>query len=136
RSTGHQGFALAEVAAQRGARVTLVAANTALPVPDGVQLVPVETTAELQDAVRAASADADAALMAAAVADFRPAALTEHKIKTVAGSGPAPIELVETPDILAGLVADRPREGLLAIGFAAETGDDHGSVLEHGRAKA
>ena len=136
RSTGHQGFAIAEVAAERGARVTLVAANTALPVPDGVHLVNVETTAELQDAVRGAAADADAVIMAAAVADFRPAAQTEHKIKKVPGTGPAPIELVENPDILAGLVAQRPHAGLLVVGFAAETGDEHGSVLEHGRAKA
>jgi len=136
RSTGRQGFAIAEVAARRGARVTLVAANTALPVPDGVHLVPVETTAELRTAVRAACADADVVIMAAAVADFRPAGLAGHKIKKVPGAGPAPIELVENPDILAELVTDRPREGLLVVGFAAETGDEGASVLEHGRAKA
>lgn len=136
RSTGRQGFAIAEVAARRGARVTLVAANTAMPVPDGVHLVPVETTAELRTAVRAACADADVVIMAAAVADFRPADLAGHKIKKVPGAGPAPIELVENPDILAELVTDRPREALLVVGFAAETGDEGASVLEHGRAKA
>ncbi len=136
RSTGRQGFALAESAARRGARVTLVAANTALPVPDGVHLVPVETTAELRTAVRTASTDADVVIMAAAVADFRPAGLVDHKIKKVPGTGPAPIELVENPDILAELVTDRPHEKLLVVGFAAETGDANGTVLEHGRAKA
>lgn len=136
RSTGRQGFALAEVAARRGARVTLVAANTTLAAPAGVDLVPVETTAELRAAVRSASGDADVVIMAAAVADFRPAGLADHKIKKVPGAGPAPIELVENPDILAELVTDPPRAGLLVVGFAAETGDDGGSVLEHGRAKA
>jgi len=136
RSTGLQGFAIAEAAAARGARVTLVAANTSLPTPRGVDLVPVETTAELRAAVRSASAEADAVVMAAAVADFRPARLEDHKIKKQAGSGPEPIELVENPDILAELVTDRPREGLVVVGFAAETGDETASVLEHGRAKA
>lgn len=136
RSSGRQGFAIAEVAAARGARVTLVAANSALPDPAGVDVVRVETTAELHDAVRAACADADVVVMAAAVADFRPAGLADHKIKKSPGEPPAPIELVENPDILAGLVSERPRPELLVVGFAAETGDASGTVLEHGRAKA
>ena len=136
RSTGQQGFAIAEVAAAMGARVTLVAANTTLPTPPGVDVVEIETTAELRTAVREASAEADVVIMAAAVADFRPATLTQHKIKKSPGSSPAPIELVENPDILAELVTDRPNPDLLVVGFAAETGDESGSVLEHGRAKA
>ncbi len=138
RSTGRQGIALAEAARARGAHVTLVAANVDA---DGSQtcadeVVRVETTAELRDAVRAAGADADVVVMAAAVADFRPAAPTESKIKKVPGQGPAPIELVENPDILAELVRDRLRPGQVVVGFAAETGDASGSVLDHGRAKA
>lgn len=135
RSSGRQGVAIAEVAARMGAHVTLVAANIAVPAPAGVEVVAVETTAELRAAVRGASADADVVVMAAAVADFRPASTAEHKIKKT-GGGPAPIELVENPDILAELVRDRPHPGLLVVGFAAETGDERASVLEHGRAKA
>ncbi len=136
RSSGRQGFALAETALARGARVTLVAANVTLPPPARADLVAVETTAELRDAVRAAAKDADVVVMAAAVADFRPATTAETKIKKRAdGSAPA-LELVETPDILAELAAERLRAGQLVVGFAAETGDSDASVLEHGRAKA
>ena len=135
RSTGRQGYALARAAARRGARVTVVAANVTLPNPPGVTVVPVETTAELASAVRSAAADADAVVMAAAVADFRPVATAAAKIKKT-GSAPAPLALALNEDVLAGLVADRPRPGQLLIGFAAETGDASGSVLEHGAAKA
>ncbi|WP_344400318.1 phosphopantothenoylcysteine decarboxylase, partial [Promicromonospora sukumoe] len=79
---------------------------------------------------------ADVVVMAAAVADFRPAATPDAKIKKVPGQGPAPIELVENPDILAELAHERLRAGQVVVGFAAETGDATGSVLEHGRAKA
>jgi phosphopantothenoylcysteine decarboxylase/phosphopantothenate--cysteine ligase len=138
RSTGRQGIALAQAARARGAHVTLVAANVEA---EGSQacaddVVRVESTAQLRDAVRAAGAEADVVVMAAAVADFRPAAPTDAKIKKVPGQGPAPIELVENPDILAELVRERLRPGQVVVGFAAETGDASGSVLDHGRAKA
>jgi len=143
RSSGRQGVALAQAAAQRGAVVTLVAANlaqdvTALVEQAGVScsVVRVESTAELRDAVRAAGADADVVVMAAAVADFRPASTPDAKIKKVPGQGPTPIALVENPDILAELAHDRLRAGQVVVGFAAETGDASGSVLDHGRAKA
>ncbi|MFD6178419.1 MULTISPECIES: bifunctional phosphopantothenoylcysteine decarboxylase/phosphopantothenate--cysteine ligase CoaBC [unclassified Isoptericola] len=141
RSSGRQGAALAEAARARGADVTLVAANLddAVCAPAraaGVAVVPVESTAELRDAVRTAAADADVIVMAAAVADFRPAEVPDAKIKKVPGSGPAPIALVENPDVLAELARDRLRAGQLVVGFAAETGDADGSVLEHGRRKA
>jgi phosphopantothenoylcysteine decarboxylase/phosphopantothenate--cysteine ligase len=139
RSSGRQGYALARAAAARGAQVTLVAANVSLPAPDGVTVVPVETSAELRDAVRAAAKDADVVVMAAAVADFRPATAAETKIKKDAddaAGGTRVLELVQTPDILAELSAPRLREGQVVVGFAAETGDASGSVLDHGRAKA
>ncbi|MGX2998344.1 bifunctional phosphopantothenoylcysteine decarboxylase/phosphopantothenate--cysteine ligase CoaBC [Streptomyces sp. JNUCC 64] len=133
RSSGKQGYALARTAAARGARVTLVGANTAgtLPVPAGVDLVPVGTAAELRDAVLKAAADADVVVMAAAVADFRPAVRTPGKIKKRDGEEPAPLALVRNPDILAELSRDRARPGQLVVGFAAETDD----VLANGREK-
>jgi len=135
RSSGRQGIALARAAAARGAEVTLVAANVALPDPAGVKVVRVETTEELRDAVSAAAVSADAVVMAAAPADFRPVATSEAKIKKTAdGSAPA-IELTQTPDILAELSHDRLRPGQVVVGFAAETGDDTGSVLDLARAK-
>ncbi len=137
RSSGRQGFALARTAAARGAEVTLVAANVGLADPAGVKVVHVETTEELQREVTAASSGADAVVMAAAPADFRPLTASGSKIKK-SGDGTAPtIELAETPDILAGLVRDRDARGdaQVVVGFAAETGDDNGSVLDHARAK-
>jgi phosphopantothenoylcysteine decarboxylase/phosphopantothenate--cysteine ligase len=136
RSSGRQGYALARAAAVRGAQVTLVAANVVLPAPPGVEVVPVETSAELRDAVRAAAKDADVVVMAAAVADFRPATTAETKIKKTADGATPVLELVQTVDILAELAGDRLRAGQTVVGFAAETGDASGSVLEHGRAKA
>ncbi len=132
-SSGKQGYALATVAAARGARVTLVAANVELPDPSGVDVVRVVSTAELRDAVHKAAEDADVVVMAAAVADFHPATTVGHKIKK-SGAPPEPIVLAQNPDILAELVAGR-RPGQLLVGFAAETGDSTGTVLEHGRAK-
>jgi phosphopantothenoylcysteine decarboxylase/phosphopantothenate--cysteine ligase len=135
RSSGRQGLALARAAAARGAEVTLVAANVTLPDPAGVKVVRVETTEELRDAVTAAAVSADAVVMAAAPADFRPLATSESKIKkTTDGSAPT-IELTQTPDILAELSHDRLRPGQVVVGFAAETGDDTGSVLDLARAK-
>ena len=135
RSTGRQGIAIAQAAAARGAHVTLVAANVHLPVPAGIDVVRVETAAHLGEVMRTTAQAADVVVMAAAVADFRPVAPATAKIKKSAGQ-PAPVlELVENPDILAGLAAER-RAGQVVVGFAAETGDERASVVEHGRAKA
>ena len=141
RSSGKQGYAVAAEAARRGARVTLVSANVDLPVPQGCEVVRVGTALELRDAVTAAVAkgDVDAVVMAAAVADFRPASYTQTKIKKTHGEGDdsAPtLELVRNPDVLADLVderggGDRP----YLVGFAAETGDAGGDVLDLARAK-
>ncbi len=138
RSSGRQGAALARQAAARGARVTLLAANIdedarrTVQHP-GIVVVEVETTGELAEAVDTAVAGADVLVMAAAVADFRPATTAEGKIKKD-GTSPSAIELVENPDILA-TVAQRRLPGLLVVGFAAETGSPE-EVLELGRAKA
>ena len=135
RSSGRQGYALARAAASRGAEVTLVAANVTLPDPAGVKVLSVETTAELRDAVLAAAATADAVVMAAAPADYRPVAVSGTKIKKADdGSAPA-LALQQNPDILAELSHDRPRPGAVVVGFAAETGDETGSVMEMARAK-
>ncbi|WSM08978.1 bifunctional phosphopantothenoylcysteine decarboxylase/phosphopantothenate--cysteine ligase CoaBC [Streptomyces sp. NBC_01716] len=131
RSSGKQGYALARTAAARGARVTLIEANTGLPDPAGVDIVRVGTAVQLREAVLKAAADADAVVMAAAVADFRPAEYAAGKIKKKDGAEPAPIVLVRNPDILAELGAERPRPGQVIVGFAAETDD----VLANGRAK-
>ncbi|MBK1788157.1 bifunctional phosphopantothenoylcysteine decarboxylase/phosphopantothenate--cysteine ligase CoaBC [Prauserella cavernicola] len=135
RSSGKQGYALARVAAQRGAHVTLVTAHTdALPEPAGADVVHVSTANQLGEAVGAAAATADVVVMAAAVADFRPAGTSGHKIKKSDDTPDPTINLVRNPDILAGLVERRER-GQVIVGFAAETGDEQGSVLEHARAK-
>jgi phosphopantothenoylcysteine decarboxylase/phosphopantothenate--cysteine ligase len=135
RSSGLQGYALARVAAARGAEVTLVAANTALPDPAGVKVLPVVTTGELRDAVVSAAAGADAVVMAAAPADYRPATTAATKMKkTDDGSAPV-VHLEQTTDVLAEISHDRSRPDAVIVGFAAETGDDTGSVLEHARAK-
>ncbi|TGB12958.1 bifunctional phosphopantothenoylcysteine decarboxylase/phosphopantothenate--cysteine ligase CoaBC [Streptomyces sp. MZ04] len=131
RSSGKQGYALARSAAARGARVTLLSANAALPDPAGVDVVSVGTAVQLREAVLKAAADADAVVMAAAVADFRPETYATGKIKKKDGQEPAPIALVRNPDILAEIAADRPRPGQVVVGFAAETDD----VLANGRAK-
>ena len=149
RSSGRQGAALAAAAAAAGADVVLVAANIGPEVlglvPGGVEIIPVGTALELRDAVRGAARDADAVVMAAAVADFRPARALDVKLKKRPpgpdGAQPAPpaLELVANPDVLAGLAADPPRPApgrTLLVGFAAETGDDAGDVLAHGAAKA
>lgn len=140
RSTGRQGVAIAAAAARRGAEVVLAAANVGSDVlaalPPGVRVEPVGTALELQDVVRREAAEADVVVMAAAVADFRPEAAAGAKMKKRAGQAPPALTLVENPDILAGLAADRPRAGQVIVGFAAETGDAEGDVLHHGRAKA
>lgn len=131
-SSGRQGYALARTAAARGADVTLVAANVSLPDPAGVSLVRVSSALELAEAMEAERAGADIVVMTAAVADFRPVDSAASKIKK-SGAAPAPLELVENPDILAGLVTTREREGTdqTIVGFAAETDD----VIANGRAK-
>lgn len=139
RSTGHQGWALAQAAAGRGAEVRVIAANVTLPTPHGVERIDIENARELQDAMNDAATWADVVIMAAAVADYRPVndAQTKQK-KAEDGSAPV-VELVQNPDILAGLVRDRQTSGTgpkVIVGFAAETGDDAGSVLDYGRAKA
>jgi phosphopantothenoylcysteine decarboxylase / phosphopantothenate---cysteine ligase len=129
-SSGKQGYALARTAAIRGATVTLVAANTELPDPPGARVLRVTSASQLRDTMLAESGSADAIVMAAAVADFRPATRSAAKIKKT-GAAPAPIELAENPDIVRDLVANRHRPGQLIVAFAAETGD----VLANGRAK-
>lgn len=131
RSSGKQGYALARTAVARGARVTLVAGNTELPDPAGVDVVRIGTARQLHEAVVKAAAEADAVVMAAAVADFRPAAYTTGKIKKIEGQEPEPVALVRNPDILAEISAERARPGQVVVGFAAETDD----VLANGRAK-
>jgi phosphopantothenoylcysteine decarboxylase/phosphopantothenate--cysteine ligase len=129
-STGMQGYALARVAAGRGALVTVVSANVALPDPAGVTVRRVVSASEMHEAMLAEAASADAVVMAAAVADYRPVTRSDSKIKKDAGP-PEPIGLVENPDILADLSARRPRDGQVIVGFAAETDPD----IEAARAK-
>jgi phosphopantothenoylcysteine decarboxylase/phosphopantothenate--cysteine ligase len=127
RSSGKQGYALAAAAAARGAEVDLVAANVALEAPHGVQIHPVGSAVELDDIVAKLAVGADAVVMAAAPADFRPAAAADHKIKKRDDG---------VPPTLAVLV--RPRPGSAApglVGFPAETGHDEGTVLEHATRK-
>jgi phosphopantothenoylcysteine decarboxylase/phosphopantothenate--cysteine ligase len=131
RSSGKQGYALARTAAARGARVTLIAANTDLPDPAGVDVVRVGTAVQLREAVVKAAAEADAVVMAAAVADFRPATYAAGKIKKQDGRDPEPVVLVRNPDVLAEISAERARPAQVVVGFAAETDD----VLANGRAK-
>ena len=143
RSSGKQGYAVARVAAQRGADVTLIAGNTAgLADPAGVNVVHIGSAHQLQDAVSKHAPDAHVLVMAAAVADFRPTHVATSKIKKShdpsAASAPS-IELTRTEDVLAGTVrarADGQLPNMRAIvGFAAETGDANGDVLFHARAK-
>jgi len=135
RSSGLQGYAIARAAAARGAEVTLIAANVSLADPAGVKVVPVETTAELRDAVVAAAGGADSVVMAAAPADFRPESVSDAKIKKASDGSAPSLELVQNPDILAEISHTRARPGQVIVGFAAETGDATGSVVELARAK-
>ena len=134
RSSGRQGWALARVAAARGADVVLVAANVDLPAPFGVRVVPVGTAEELRTAMLAEAQEADVVVMTAAVADFRPGTVAPTKLKKGSAAEPSAVPLVRNPDVLAELVTKRA-PGQLVVGFAAETGDDEGDVLAHGRAK-
>jgi len=134
RSSGRQGVALAAAAAARGADVTLVAAHLEVPVPDGITVHHVSTTAELQQTMQAAATDADTVIMAAAVADYRPAQVEPGKIKKDTVGDRLALDLVRNPDILAGLAAART-PGQQVVGFAAETEPDRHALLELGRAK-
>jgi len=132
-SSGRQGVEIARAAALRGARVTLVAAHAEVGLPSGVRLVRAHTTGELADAMTAAAADADVIVMAAAPADFTPAAASDVKIKKSGDNG-LDLHLVQTTDILAGLSAHRARAQVV-VGFAAETASDRDDLLALGRAK-
>ena len=131
RSSGRMGFALADEAARRGADVTVVAANVALPRHPGVRYVDVGTAAELAAACDAEFDACDLLLMAAAVADYRPAERREDKIKKADAGEELELRLERTEDVLSGLAARR-RPGQLIVGFAAETGT---GALEYGRGK-
>jgi len=128
RSSGRMGIALAEAAAKRGAEVTLIAANVALPAPAGVRRIDVETAAQLARAAEEEFAGTHVLLMAAAPADFRPAASADEKLKR---QGSLDLHLEPTDDILAGL-ASRRGENQTVVGFAAEHGGD---FIERAREK-
>ena len=130
RSSGRMGLALATEAARRGAEVTLVAANVGLPAPRGVRLAEAGSAAELLEAARGAFAESDVLLMAAAVADFRPAEALDDKIAK-SGRDRLALELEPTEDVLAALAGER-RPGQTLIGFAAEHG---AGAVQRGRAK-
>lgn len=127
RSSGKMGYALADAAAKRGAKVILVSAPTALRAPVNCEVVPVTTTAEMREAVLSRIDGSTIVIKAAAVADYRPVIQAEQKLKR---SGPLTLELQPTDDILAEVVRRR-RDGMLVIGFAAETEN----ALVHGRDK-
>jgi len=127
RSSGKMGYALAEAAHRRGARVVLVSGPTDLKIPDGVDWVPVRATEEMHRTVRERAASASIVIMAAAVSDYRPAAQHEQKLKR--GEGSFTLELEPTPDILAEL--GREKRGQILVGFAAETN----AVAENARGK-
>ena len=141
RSSGKQGYAVARVAAQRGAQVTLIAGHTAgLIDPAGVDVVHISSAQQLQDAVSKHAPESDVLVMAAAVADFRPAQVAVAKIKKGSEDSAEPtIKLVRNDDVLAGAVRARTHGELpnmrAIVGFAAETGDANGDVLFHARAK-
>jgi phosphopantothenoylcysteine decarboxylase/phosphopantothenate--cysteine ligase len=137
RSSGKQGVALAVAARDAGATVRLIAAHMEVPVPAGVEVVSVETALQLREAALRAAADSDVVVMAAAVADFRPAEVSDTKIKKRDDTADPVISLLRNPDILQELVEVRAanRPGQLIVGFAAETGDAHGDVLGYADAK-
>ena len=130
-SSGRMGYALASEALSRGAEVTLVSANVRLEPPPGANVVLVKTAAELAEACARAFPASDVLLMAAAVADFRPAAPAAHKLKKTSAEAPTRIELESTEDVLTALAAQR-RPAQLLVGFAAEHGE---GALAHGREK-
>ena len=134
RSSGMQGVALAAAARDRGAAVTLIAAHLDVPVPVGVRVIHVGTALELHASVIAESPDHDIVVMAAAVADYRPADVSASKIKKNMQGDVLTLTLVQNPDILARIASSR-QPGQLVVGFAAETEADDASLLELARAK-
>ncbi len=120
RSSGRMGYALAEAARDAGATVTLISGPAHLDVPVGVELVPVESALQMRDAVQHACTGADVLIMNAAVADFRPDEVAEHKIKKQGKSAGLTLHLVPNPDIVGEL---SERHDLFKVGFAAETQD-------------
>jgi len=130
-SSGRQGFALAQAALDRGADVTLIAGPVALPTPVGAERIAVTTAREMHDGVIAAVEQADVLLMAAAVADYRPAAAVPQKLKK--GEGDLKLRLVRTPDVLSAVATRRAETGFprVVVGFAAES--EH--LTENARAK-
>lgn len=138
RSSGRQGYALARTAVARGADVVLVSANVTLPDPAGAKVIRVTTAREMYDAVLASAPEADAVVMAAAVADFRPADYSDVKIKVTktdeGDEGPV-LRLVQNPHITRTLGTNRLRAGQVVVGFAAETGDGTRGPVEVARAK-
>ena len=129
RSSGKMGYAIAAAAADAGAEVFLVSGPTALRAPAGTQLVPIETAEQMRDAVLGLLPNADAVVMAAAVADYRPIETRERKIKKRDAGKEMTLRLTENPDILKAIVAAR-RAGAIVVGFKAETGD---ATTEAGR---
>jgi phosphopantothenoylcysteine decarboxylase/phosphopantothenate--cysteine ligase len=134
-SSGLMGWALARAAVLRGADVHLVAANVQLAAPPGVQVEAVTSTTDLQQAMNRAAKDADLVVMAAAPADFTPASSSGTKIKKQSDTDGLELQLVQTPDVLAGLVAARTDPHQVLVGFAAETPTAEHSLTELGRAK-
>ncbi|MGN7798685.1 bifunctional phosphopantothenoylcysteine decarboxylase/phosphopantothenate synthase [Leifsonia sp. 22587] len=134
RSSGRQGVAIAAAAQARGADVVLIAAHLEVEPPEGVELIPVQTALELQEAVQEAARAADIVVMTAAVADYRPAETRDAKIKKSEHGDTLTLELVANPDILAGLSANR-RDGQVVVGFAAETEPDPQALIHLGRTK-
>jgi phosphopantothenoylcysteine decarboxylase/phosphopantothenate--cysteine ligase len=127
RSSGKMGYAIAAAAADAGAEVFLVSGPTALRAPAGTQLVPVETAEQMRDAVLGLLPSADAVVMAAAVADYRPIETLERKIKKREAGKQLDLRMTENPDILKAIVAAR-RAGAIVVGFKAETGDATGEA--------
>ena len=134
-SSGRMGWALARAAVLRGADVHLVAANVALPAPPGAELEPVVSTADLAEAMTAAAKRADLVVMAAAAADFTPAQTSATKIKKSGPESGLHVDLIQTTDVLASLVAARTGPRQILVGFAAETPTPEYSLLELGQAK-
>lgn len=124
RSSGKMGYAIAEAARDRGAQVVLVAAPTSLPDPVGVRIVNISTAQEMQDAVLGSLSNADALIMAAAVADYRPTSVANQKVKK--GNGALSLELTQTVDIL-----EESKGSFVKVGFAAESSD----LIENARGK-
>lgn len=141
RSSGRQGFALAELAAQRGAMVTIVAGDTDdLITPSGAEVVKIVSTQDLKNEMDTRAPEADIVIMSAAVSDYRPVNVASSKMKKGSDdSALSTLEMTENPDILKGLVAAR-EGGLIPgsttiVGFAAETGDEESTALEFAQAK-